>query len=329
MKIQLTTKQLNDPKYEKLKKRIDEHNAKHMADTKSKIKKEKTMRRKQRKNPNGFNFTAENINKWSNAVGVAPLKTPSADPIDSYFDDYNRLIVTQIALKNGFDHFHWIKAKPVQNAIADMLRCHPSLVTRDTLTHSVPRSHTAYHPFLASLFLETITVKPEFKDTLKKLKVRTNKTIADMQKAMQRKLDVDEDRALIAEMRRTRGDIIQEELWAFDQDENQTGMPFHTLAKKFDVRVQDLHEVCINISLMERDPENTFAYKPTHKAISLGYMRTLNNVKGERTTYPWVTKKGMQHLFETLDQLDMHGLSFTTPAIQYSDKQLDEQSLFN
>jgi len=319
MPIQINTKQLNkDPMFRNLKQKIDALNT---TTTKGKSMKSR------------FNFDKKSIAAWHADSKINPVTPCKGDPIESYFTTANWLKVTELAKLNDFNHHNWIKNSHVKKAINDITNTYPYL-KHDKLIDAIPRSHTAYHPLLADFLLKTMPVKPSFQATYDELKkrvtVRVTEFIAsDIERKELRSKDRQEDKDILQELRKTRGELMQEELWEFDQDNSQTGMPFHTLAKKFDVCVQDLHEVCMNESLIERDPENTFAYKPTNKALSLGYMRALKNVKGEPTTYPWVTKKGMQHLFDTLDQLDMHGISVSTPAIQYSDKELEKQSLFN
>ena len=229
MKIQLSQKQLNNPKYAKLKQRIDEQNATFMQNTKSKItQKDTTMvktRKTQRKNPNGFNFDNKLISNWRAHTNVES-SVAEIGPIDSYFEsEKGWLKVTPIAIANGFDHHHWIKAKPVTTAIADITRSYPSLTLGD-MAVAFPRRYTAYHPFLASLFLETITVKPEFKNTHKQLKERVDMNVQELVTHISKWEDQMEDRELIANMRRTRGDMIQEEIWALDYNSDVSGYPF-------------------------------------------------------------------------------------------------------
>ena len=320
MKIQLSQKQLNNPKYAKLKQRIEEHNATFMQNTKSKItQKDTTMvktRKTQRKNPNGFNFDNKLISNWRAHTNV---ESPVAEigPIDSYFEsEKGWLKVTPIAIANGFDHHHWIKARPVTTAIADITRTYPSLTLRDMVV-ALPRRYTAYHPFLASLFLKTITVKPEFKDTLKQLKERVDTNVQELVTHLSKWEDQMEDRALIANMRRTRGDMIQEEIWALDYNSDVSGYPFHSVAKKFGISAVDLHQACVGLGLIT---PNGNVWTPTRKALDEKLMRELKNVNGDMTTYPWITKKGIAALYQVLETTDHFPQD--DYAVQYTAEQL-------
>ena len=359
MKIKISEYKLNnDPEYAQLRLKIDEYNAKNTKDNNSKntdkdinmdrysrekhitkmhdvfqkngatkTTKDKSMkktRKSLRKNPNGFNFGIKNLNAWRAQAKVEVKR--EIEPIEAFFvEPKGWLNITEIAQGNGFDHHHWIKAKPVRDAVADITRAHPGL-TLKTMIDAVPRSHTAYHPILASLFLETVTVKPDFKDTLKKLKERVSKSVAALTMDIPKWDDHMEDKALIADMRRTRGDLIAEEVWALEYNSDVSGFPFHTLAKKFGISVVELHQTCQDLDLITqcRDDKSSTAWRATRKGLDDKLVRELQNVNGEYTTYPWVTKAGVLAIYEEL--YDNNFFPADDYVVQYTQSQLAEHT---